>query len=155
MNIKMNYQSWIVLIIYQKELLYLIYIVEHQKTNFMKDSHIFLTQKVFTILLREMENIEYIKAIKNEKIKIKINESLDLSNIVKYKKKNASLIYNINGIVMFDSEKLEYIAYTINQQNGKWYKYVKENVVQVELTDFINIYDFKIFPVILFYKQEE
>jgi hypothetical protein len=56
---------------------------------------------------------------------------------------------------MFDSEKLEYIAYTINQQNGKWYKYVKENVVQVELTDFINIYDFKIFPVILFYKQEE
>ena len=127
----------------------------HQKTNFMKDSHIFLTQKVFTILLREMENIEYIKAIKNEKIKIKINESLDLSNIVKYKKKNSSLIYNINGIVMFDSEKLEYIAYTINQQNGKWYKYVKENVVQVELTDFINIYDFKIFPVILFYKQEE
>ena len=127
----------------------------HQKTNFMKDSHIFLTQKVFTILLREMDNIEYIKAIKNEKIKIKINESLDLSNIVKYKKKNSSLIYNINGIVMFDSEKLEYIAYTINQQNGKWYKYVKENVVQVELTDFINIYDFKIFPVILFYKQEE
>lgn len=39
-----------------------------------------------------MENIEYIKAIKNEKIKIKINESLDLSNIVKYKKKCQSYI---------------------------------------------------------------
>jgi hypothetical protein len=127
----------------------------HQKTNFMKDSHIFLTQKVFTVLLREMENIEYINKIKNEKIKIKINESLDLSNIVKYKASNSSLRYNIHGMVMFDSEKLEYIAYTINLLDGKWYKYVKENVFQVELKDFINKYDFKKFPVILFYKQEE
>jgi hypothetical protein len=126
----------------------------HQKTNFMKDSHIFLTQKVFTVLFREMENEEYINKIKNEKIKIKINESLDLSNIVKYKANQASLRYNINGMVMFDSENLEYIAYTINQLDGKWYKYFKENVFQVELKDFIDIYDFKIFPVILFYKQE-
>ena len=127
----------------------------HQKTNFMKDSPIFLTQKVFTLLLSEMENIEYINKIKNEKIKIKINESLDLSSIVKYKANNSSLRYNIHGIVMFDSEKLEYIAYTINQLDGKWYKYVKENAFQVELKDFINIYDFKKFPVVLFYKQEK
>jgi hypothetical protein len=123
--------------------------------NFMKDSHIFLTQKVFTVLFREMENIEYINKIKNEKIKIKINESLDLSSIVKYKANNSSLRYNIHGIIMFDSEKLEYIAYTINQLDGKWYKYVKENAFQVELKDFINIYDFKKFPVVLFYKQEK
>ena len=102
-----------------------------------------------------MENIEYINKIKNEKIKIKINESLDLSNIVKYKASNSSLRYNIHGMVMFDSEKLEYIAYTINQLDGKWYKYVKENAFQVELKDFINIYDFKKFPVVLFYKQEK
>ena len=127
----------------------------HQKTNFMKDSDIFLTQKVFTVFLREMENIEYINKIKNEKIKIKINESLDLSNIVKYKASNSSLRYNIHGMVMFDSENLEYIAYSINLLDGKWYKYVKENAFQVELKDFINIYDFKIFPVILFYKQEK
>ena len=126
----------------------------HQKTNFMKDSHIFLTQKVFIVLLKEMENKEYINRIKNEKIKIKINESLDLSNIVKYKSNYAMLRYNIHGMVMFDSEKLEYIAYTINQIDGKWYKYIKENAFQAELKDFINIYDFKTFPVILFYKKE-
>ena len=125
----------------------------HQKTNFMKDSHLFLTQKVFIVLLRDMENLEYINEIKNEKIKIKINESLDLSNIVKYKAINNSLRYNIHGIVMFDSENLEYIAYTINQLDEKWYKYVKENASQVELKDFINVYDYKIFPVILFYKK--
>ena len=92
--------------------------------------------------------------IKSEKIKIIINESLDLTNIVKYKPANVHLKYNIHGLVMFDSEKSEYIAYTINQLDRKWYKYVKENAFQVELKDFINIYDFKTFPVILFYRQE-
>ena len=63
--------------------------------------------------------------------------------------------YSINGLVLYDTEKLEYIAYSISPIDKKWYKYTKENIIPMDLKDIVKEYDFQLFPAILFYQFEK
>ena len=120
----------------------------NRKNNFKKISTIYSSSKTLILLIREIEKKEVINEITKHQIKIKINESLNI-----YKQTNKSKpLYSLYGLISYDTGKLEYIAYSINPINKKWYKYAKEKIVPIELKDFINEYDFHIFPVILFYR---
>ena len=101
-------------------------------------------------LIRGIEKKEVINDIRNYQIKIKINESFNLFD----KAKNKKSFYSLNGLILYDTEKLEYIAYSISPFDKKWYQYSKENITPMDLKDFINENNFKLFPAILFYKLE-
>jgi ubiquitin C-terminal hydrolase len=118
-------------------------------TNIEKKSSIQLCGNSLIFLFRGIEKIENINNIKNNGIKLKIEEKLNLSNLIGI----SNYIYALNGLISYNIEESEYIAYSIDPFNRKWYKYIKEDIIAVELNDFINEYELKIFPVILFYRR--
>lgn len=118
-------------------------------TNIEKKSSIQLCGNSLIFLFRGIEKIENINNIKNNGIKLKIEEKLNLPNLIG----NSNYIYTLNGLISYNIEESEYIAYSIDPFNRKWYKYIKEDIIAVELNDFINEYELKIFPVILFYRR--
>ena len=124
----------------------------NKRNNFEKKSSIHSTGNSLILLNRGMEKKEIIDEIKINNIKIKINESLNLNGIIV---NNKNTIYNINGLIVYDTEKLEYIAYSKNPINKKWYKYIEEKIIPVQLNDFINEFNYKKFPAIFFYRHEE
>ena len=118
-----------------------------RKNNFKKKSTIYSSKKTFIFLIRGLEKKEIINEIRSYQIKIKINENLNI-----YKKTNTNKYYSLYGLILYDTEKLEYIAYCINPINKKWYKYTKEEIVFAELNDLLNKNDFQLFPTVLFYR---
>ena len=123
----------------------------HKKNNIETKSSIYSYGNTLILLIRGLEKKEIINEIQNNKIKIKINESFKLYNLMK----NKYSYYTLHSLILYDTEKLEYIAYSINPINKKWYKYMKDEILEIKLNDFINEYDFKIFPVIFFYINEK
>ena len=124
----------------------------NKKNIFERISSIYLSRSILVLLIRGMEDKKMIEKIINENIKIKINQKLDLSKFIE--NKNASLFnYTLHGVIFYDSEKLEYLAYSISQINERWHKYTNGEIIPCELNNFIDVFDFKTFPVILFYKH--
>ena len=122
-----------------------------RRNNFIKKSVIYSLANSLIFLIRGMEKKEVVNDIKSYQIKIKIDENLNLFDYAKNKK----ISYYLNGLIAYDIEKLEYIAYSISPIDKKWYKYSKDNIISMDLKDFINENDFKKFPVILFYNFEK
>ena len=118
-------------------------------TNIEKKSSIQLCGNSLIFLFRGIEKMENINNIKNNGIKLKIEVELNLSNLIG----TNNFIYTLNGLISYNIEESEYIAYSIDPINRKWYKYIKEDIISVEINDFINEYELKIFPVILFYRR--
>ena len=123
----------------------------NRRTNFIRKSTIYTSQNNLIFLIRDMEKKEVINDIKSYQIKIKINENLNLFDNAK----NKNSFYSLNGLILYDTQKLEYIAYSISPIDNKWYKYSKDNIISVDIKDFINEYDFQLFPVIIFYRFEK
>lgn len=124
----------------------------NKKNIFDRTSSIFLSQSVLVLLLRGMEDKNMIKKIINENIIIKINQNLDLSKFIEYK--DVSFFnYTLHGVIFYDSEKLEYLAYCINKIDERWYKYTNGEINPCELNNFIDVFDFKTFPVLLLYRH--
>ena len=120
----------------------------NKKNNFERISSIYFSSKYLLFLIRGMENKGFINKIKGNNINIKIDDKLDIT----LGNKNIKLIYSLYGLILYDTEKMEYISYSISPTDGKWYKFINESINQVELNDFINENYIKIFPVILLYK---
>ena len=119
------------------------------RTNVEKKSSIQLCGNNLIFLFRGIEKMENINNIKNNGIKLKIEEKLNLSNLIG----TNNYIYTLNGLISYNIEESEYIAYSIDPFTRKWYKYIKEDIISVELNDFINEYELKLIPVILFYRR--
>ena len=101
------------------------------------------------IFLIRIENKEFINKIRENNFKFIINENIDLSKILK----TDNSMYYLNGVIFYDSENLEYIAYSYNQNHKKWYKYDKEKIIPIEYNFFNYKYDYKLFPVVFFLKK--
>ena len=123
----------------------------NKKNNFYITSSIYLSQSVLVLLLREMENIDIIKKVRNSNIKININKNLDLSKLIE--NKQYFIKYTLHAIVYYDTIKKEYIAYCVSPINKTWYKYTNGQITEEEPTNFVNIVDDNILPVILFYRH--
>lgn len=108
----------------------------------------------FIFILRLNDREDLIEKMKNNNIKIKIDEELKLDLFVKVKGES-SLIYQINGAVFYDTKKeLGYIAYVRNNIDDNWYKFEKDTVNKVKSSEVLNISNEGILlPVILFYNQ--
>ena len=122
------------------------------KNNFTKKFSIHLSQSVLIFLLRGMEKKEIVENMKNDKIKIRVDKDLDLSDLLELKYKDHSK-YTFHGMILYDPKNKEYLAYSFSPINKKLYKYIKEEIILVEQNDFINLFDYKLYPVILFYRH--
>ena len=126
----------------------------NKKNNFTKISNIYSCQNMLILLIRGIEKKETCENIKNNNIKIKIDNFLDLTNVIE--NKNSNKVFSLYGLIFFDSVNLEYIAFSISPIDQKWYRYINKECRLVELKDFINLSDNnKIFPAILFYKANK
>jgi ubiquitin C-terminal hydrolase len=122
------------------------------KNNFTKKFSIYLSQSVLIFLLRGMEKKEIVENMKNDNIKIRVDKDLDLSDFIEIKDKEHSK-YTFHGMILYDPKNKEYSAYSISPINKKLYKYIKEKIILVDQNDFINLFDYKLYPVILFYRH--
>ena len=123
----------------------------NRRNNFIKKSEIYSSGGNLIFIIRGLEKKEVINDIKSYEIKMKINKNLNIFD----KAKNKNIFYSINGLVLYDTENLEYIAYSISPIDKKWYKYTKENIIPMDLKDIVKEYDFQLFPAILFYQFEK
>ena len=119
----------------------------NKKNNFKKISSIALSSKYIIFLIRGNDK-EFINKIRENQIRIHIDKMLDFSQLFE----NNKLHYTIYGFILYDTEKLEYISYCKCPFRQKWYKYSREEITAIELNEFINNYNYKLFPVILLYE---
>ena len=122
------------------------------KNNFSKKFSIHLPQNILIFLLRGMEKKEIVENMKNDNIKIRIDKDLDLTDLIEVKDKEFSK-YTFHGMILYDPKNKEYLAYSFSPINKKLYKYIKEEIILVKQNDFINLFDYKLYPVILFYRH--
>ena len=109
----------------------------------------------FIFILRLNDREDLISKMKSNEIKIKIDEEINLDNLVK-KKEESSLIYKLNGVIFFDTKKqLGYIAYCLNNIDKNWYKFEKDTINMVQNSEVLNISnEGNLLPVILFYNHK-
>ena len=85
---------------------------------------------------------------------IKVDEELNLNNLIKENFNNNSPNYTIVGMVIYDLRNdRDYKAYCLNVIDKNWYKYGKEKITKVEKTLNFNLDE--LLPVILFYKLKK
>ena len=121
----------------------------NKKDNFERTSSIENSSNNL-IFLNRIENTEIINKIKDTNFKFQLNNIIDLSKVIK---NNSNSVYHLNGVVLYNSQNLEYIAYSYNSFHKKWYKYEKDNIIPIEFNIFDYEYDYKLFPVIFFMKK--
>ena len=83
------------------------------------------------------------------KITNDINENIDLSKLVE--NQNSFLRYTLHALILYDCEKMEYIAYCVSPIDKKWYKYINDSIIPEDVCKYK--FDYKLLPVILFYRH--
>ena len=120
-----------------------------EMSNIEKNSSIKLCEKSLIFLVRRNEETKNINNLKNNEIIFRIDEKLDLSDLIGIEKS----VYTLKGLISYNIEELEYTAYSVNPNNKQWYKYNKEKIIPIKIYDFINGNSSKILPEILFYRK--
>ena len=85
----------------------------------------------------------------NNKIKIEINEKIDLSKFIE--NKNSFFKYTLHALILYDYVKMEYLAYCVSPIDKKWYKYINDIIIPEDVNKYK--FDYKLLPVILFYRH--
>ena len=127
----------------------------NKKNNINVKSNICLTQNLLIFLFRGLEKKDIRNKLISNKIHIKIEENIDLSQFIEIKIDSFTK-YTLHGLILFDTEKLEYLAYCVSPIDSKWYKYNNGSIEQIQpsdLNNFRNFYDYKLYPAILFYRH--
>ena len=122
------------------------------KNNFSKKFSIYLSQSILIFLLRGMEKKQIVENMKNDNIKIRVDKDLDLSDFIELKNEGFTK-YTLHGMILYDPKNKEYSAYSISPINKKYYKYIKEDIIPIDQNHFKNLFDYKLYPVILFYRH--
>ena len=129
------------------------------KCNFEEKKSIISSQSILTLTLNGIETKEILNKMKNYSIKIRINEKLDISELIDKEEKFETFTkYVLHSIIYYNINTKQYISYITHTIDAKWYKYEGEKITPAN--DFINKIidniDNKIFiPVILFYRHEK
>ena len=125
----------------------------NKKNNKDVKSTIYMSQNVLILLLREIEKTKNIEDMINNDIQIQIENDIDLSDLVE--NENSYKHYTIHGLILYDLDKNEYFAYCVSPIDGNWYKYTDGDIQPVKNKNFIRQINYKILPVILFYRHIE
>ena len=121
--------------------------------KFEVESSIRVAPNYFIFLLR-LDHREIIQKYLNGGYKIKIEESIDLSDLIK--ESNSKSNYYLNGIIFikYILNDIEYISIFRNPFDENWYKYENNDIAKINIDCFLNPENKNnLYPVILFYNS--
>ena len=118
-----------------------------KKTLFEFNSLIDVSPQYFIFLLKLNDNL-----MNDILYKIKIEEEFNLSDYVKDKSSDNK--YVIQEIIFYDFDNKKYLAHCCNPIDKKWYYYKKDSISLQEMKKVFSYKLYKLFPIILFYKQD-
>ena len=140
---------------FEKQTIYNVFCEKcEEKRDFTVDLAFNFGPPFFIFILRLNDREDLIEKMKNNDIKIKIDEEIHLDRYIKKgQKQEFNLNYKLNGAIFFDTKKeLGYIAYCKNNIDENWYKFEKDTINRVQSSEVLNISNEGILlPVILFY----
>jgi len=117
-----------------------------KKTNLIRTSEIYSASNYLIFLLNDIEQEKTIKSIKENNVEIIIEKKLNLET-----KNNSNLEYIINSVVYYDVDNKEYFCYC-NRKNH-WLKCTKNDINIETSSDFLDDFNWKFLPVIIFYES--
>ena len=121
--------------------------------EFDVESSIRVAPNYFIFLLR-LDNQEIIQKYLNGGYKIKIEEIIDLSALIK--ESNSKSNYYLNGIIFikYIMNDIEYISFFRNPFDENWYKYENNDISKINIDCLLNPENKNnLYPVILFYNS--
>ena len=143
-----------------------------KKTQISQDNSIYISPNYFIFLigLRDNENeinnnnkclINKFKIHNNEHFSFKIEDEINLSEIISNNNKKTYAIYQLIGLVVYnfdeeDKTKISYVSYYKNPRNNYWYKYTENTYEIIGYPCIINeIQTSSLFPCIFIYKHKK
>ena len=132
----------------KEEILYNVYCdLCDKKTNLLRTSKIYNTNNNLIFLLNGIEQEKIIRLIKENYIQITINKNLYFEN---HTKKGNNCEYLINSVIYYDVINKEYFSYCL--RNNIWLKCSNNNINIEKSDEFLQNFNWKVLPVIVFYE---
>ena len=118
-----------------------------KKTNLVRTSKIYNANNNLIILLNGIEQEKIIRLIKENNIQITINKNLNIKNHIK---KGNNFEYKINSVIYYDVDNKEYFSCCL--KNNIWLKCSNNNIKIEKSDEFLQKFNWKFIPVIVFYE---
>ena len=121
-----------------------------QKCLKERESLIYSSSQYLIVLFSDIEKNSTIETLKEYDIKINIEKKLNIK--VEDTTKNNN-IYEINSIIFYDADSKKYISY-LHRDTFKDWMIMSEISNKIEnREDFLNVIDYKLIPVAIFYNR--
>ena len=121
-----------------------------QKCLKERESLIYSSSQYLIVLFSDIEKNSTIETLKEYDIKINIEKKLNIK--VEDTTKN-NKIYEINSIIFYDADSKKYISY-LHRDTFKDWMIMSEISNKIEnREDFLNVIDYKLIPVAIFYNR--
>ena len=129
-----------------KEMLFNVYCPScDKKTRLERFSKIYSLSNYLIILLSGLEQKNNIRSIQENNVTIKIQDKIKIKKL-----DDSEIEYKINSIIYYDLNNKRYITYYF--ENNLWIKH--DIVIKVEKSgNFLNVFNFNIIPIIIFYES--
>ena len=122
-----------------------------QKCLKERESLIYSSSQYLIVLFSDIEKNSTIETLKEYDIKINIEKKLNIKVKVDNTKNNN--IYEINSIIFYDADSKKYISY-LKRDTFKDWMIMSEISNKIEnREDFLNVVDYKLIPVAIFYNR--
>lgn len=121
-----------------------------QKCLKERESLIYSSSQYLIVLFSDIEKNSTIETLKEYDIKINIEKKLNIEVVDTTKNNN---IYEINSIIFYDADSKKYISYLYRDTFKDW-MIMSEISNKIEnREDFLNVIDYKLIPVAIFYNR--
>lgn len=121
-----------------------------QKCLKERESLIYSSSQYLIVLFSDIEKNSTIETLKEYDIKINIEKKLNIEVVDTTKNNN---IYEINSIIFYDADSKKYISYLYRDTFKDW-MIMSEISNKIEnREDFLNVVDYKLIPVAIFYNR--
>ena len=121
-----------------------------QKCLKERESLIYSSSQYLIVLFSDIEKNSTIETLKEYDIKINIEKKLNIKVVDTTKNNNK---YEINSIIFYDADSKKYISYLYRDTFKDW-MIMSEISNKIEnREDFLNVIDYKLIPVAIFYNR--
>ena len=123
-----------------------------QKCLKERESLIYSSSQYLIVLFSDIEKNSTIETLKEYDIKINIEKTLNIKDLKEDNTKNNN-IYEINSIIFYNADSKKYISYLYRDTFKDW-MIMSEISNKIEnREDFLNVIDYKLIPVAIFYNR--
>lgn len=92
------------------------------------------------------------EVIKKIGTKIKIDEEIDLSGLVK--EQTIFNKYTLHGMILYDLDSQKFLSHCCSPVDGNWYSYLKDSISKLKKEKILTPSIYRLFPILFIYKQK-